>query len=119
MVQKKILKNNIIEQLLNLGYDMSYKGTQYLIDVILYIILNPTNYTNNLEKDIYPVISQKYNITCKNVKSNIIRANNSMYYDCEVEKLKNYFNFSQDKKPKIKTVIETVIYHIKSTKINN
>lgn len=35
-----------------------------------------------------------------------------MYYNCEIEKLKNYFNFDIDIKPKIKTVIETIVRKI-------
>ena len=112
MTQKDILKNKIIKELLYLGYDMSHKGTEYLADCINYVVTNNYKYFENLEKEIYPIIAQKYNANVRNIKSNIIRANNEMYCECEVEKLKNYFNFSKDHKPKIKVVIKTILNKI-------
>ena len=50
-------------------------------------------------------MARRYNTSIHNVKSNINRTNNSMYYTCNVEKLKKYFTFDIDTKPKIKTVI--------------
>lgn len=57
-------------------------------------------------------MAKKYNTSIHNVKSNINRANNLMYYNCDIEKLKKYFTFDIDVKPKIKTVINTVINKI-------
>lgn len=106
------LKNKIIKELLYLGYDISYKGTTYLTDSIVYIALNPDKYWDNLERDVYPIIAEKHNTSVHNVKSNITRANNSMYYDCEIQKLEDYFSFCKDTKPKIKTVINTTLNKI-------
>ena len=49
------------------------------------------NKEENLEKDIYPIISKKCNQTFHNIKCNINRANNAMYYECEEERLKLFF----------------------------
>ena len=38
--EKDIKKQKIIDELLFLGYDFSYKGTRYLVDVIEYIYMN-------------------------------------------------------------------------------
>ena len=57
-------------------------------------------------------MARRYNTSIHNVKSNINRTNNSMYYTCNVEKLKKYFTFDIDTKPKIKTVINTIINKI-------
>ena len=94
------------------GYDISYRGTKYLVSVIEYISLNQNCNTENLKKNVYPTVAKKYNTSIHNVKSNINRANNLMYYNCDIEKLKKYFTFDIDVKPKIKTVINTVINKI-------
>lgn len=106
------IKNKIIKELVFLGYDLSHKGTKYLVDSIQYIILNPNQYNDNLEKDVYPVIAKRYNNSAKNIKANIIRANDVMYSECELERLKKYFKFDKDTKPKVKTVIYTVMNNI-------
>ena len=43
---------------------------------------------------------------------NYINKKNEHIKDCEVEKLKKYFSFSIDTKPKVKTVINTIINKI-------
>ena len=110
--RKENIKNAIIQELLYLGYDLSRKGTQYLIETIEYIINTPLKDTSNLEKNVYPIIAKKYNVSIYNIKSNINRANNEMYCVCEVKKLKKYFNLEIDMKPKIKLVINIVINKI-------
>ena len=103
-----IIKNSIIKELLYLGYDISHKGTQYLIKVIEYIISNPEMELEKLEK-IYSKIAHIYNTTTSNIKCRINKATTEMYYNCGIEKLKRYFNFDTDIKPKVKTVINTII----------
>ena len=103
-----ILKNNIIKELLYLGYDISHKGTQYLIKVIEYIITNPNMELEKLEK-IYSKIAITYNTSPSNIKCRINKATTEMYYNCGIEKLKKYFNFDTDIKPKVRTVINTII----------
>ena len=109
---KKRIEEKIIKELLYLGYDISYRGTKYLISSIEYCVLNQNCHTENLEKNVYPEVARRYNTSIHNVKSNINRTNNSMYYTCNVEKLKKYFTFDIDTKPKIKTVINTIINNI-------
>lgn len=103
-----VLKNNIIRELLYLGYDISHKGTQYLIKVIEYIILNPKMELEKLER-IYSKIATTYNTSSSNIKCRINKATTEMYYNCGIEKLKKYFNFDTDIKPKVRTVINTII----------
>lgn len=111
---KKIdnLKSKIINELTYLGYDFSYKGTHYLIKAIEYIAINSHKDIDNLERDVYPILSTLYNNSIHNIKCNINRANNIMYCECEMEKLQKYFSFHIDSKPKIKTVINTIINKI-------
>ena len=106
------LKNKIVNEINYLGYDVSYKGTQYLITAIQYIVTNPDKNLDKLEKNIYPVLSNLYNNSIHNIKCNINWANNMMYCECEAEKLQKYFGFYKDTKPKIKTVINTIVNKI-------
>lgn len=103
------LRNKIIKELIYLGYDFSYKGTHYLIKTIEYIISNPDKYLENLEKNVYSEFAKSNNTSIHNIKCNITRANNMMYAECEIEKLKKYFGFTNDVKPKVKTVINTIV----------
>lgn len=112
MKKDKLLRNNIINELLYLGYDISHKGTQYLIKTISYIATNPNNNVKKLEKEIYPKIAEIYNDSVHNIKCRINSATNAMYCNCEVNRLKNYFKFETDTKPKIKTIINIIIENI-------
>lgn len=110
--KSNIIKKRILDEILYLGYNISHKGTKYLIEVIEYIILKLNNEVNILERDVYPVISSKYNISVHNIKCRITDATNIMYCNCEIEKLKKYFCLDIDTKPKVKTIINTIIYHV-------
>ena len=110
--KNNIIKKRILDEILYLGYNISHKGTKYLIETIEYIILKLNNEVNILERDVYPAISLKYNISVHNIKCRITDATNIMYCNCEIEKLKKYFCLDTDTKPKVKTIINTIIYHI-------
>ncbi len=109
---KKITKEKIIKELLFLGYDFSFKGTKYLIEVIEYIAVNSMQELYNLESQVYSEISLTYKVSIHSIKCNIYRATTEMYYRCEAEKLKQYFHLDKDEKPKTKTIINTIIYKI-------
>ena len=66
--------NKIINELFYLNYDISQRGTQYLVSTIEYICLN-NDYINNLEKYVYPIIAKFYNATPNNVKCRIHKKN--------------------------------------------
>ena len=59
--QEKRIKNKITNELLYLGYNISHKGTSYLVQVIRYIKLNPKYEVDNLSKNVYPIIAKYYN----------------------------------------------------------
>ena len=54
------IKNKIFNEISYLGFDITHKGTKYLLESIEYIILNPEKEVSKLERDIYPVLSKKY-----------------------------------------------------------
>ena len=105
------IDKKILSEMLFLNYNISLKGTKYLIDTIKCVYDN-RDYLDNLEKFVYPKVAQKYNEKLYNIKCRIGKATMIMYYNCEIEKLKSYFNFDVDIKPKIKTVIETIVRKI-------
>ena len=109
LILNKNIKNSIIQELLYLGFEISHKGTNYLIDTIEYIILNPSKKVQSLERDVYSILSYKYGDSKHNIKCSINRAITSMYCECEIEKLKKYFSFNRDIKPNVKTIVETII----------
>ena len=76
------------------------------------LIYRNHDYSENLNKNIYPVIAKKYNKTVNNVKCSITSATTSMFYDCDETRLKNYFNFYTVIKPKPKVVIHTILNKI-------
>lgn len=73
-------KERIKKEIYNLGYNISNKGTWYLIELIEYTCTkdNYMDILKNLEKNAYPVIADKYNAKLVTVKNDIIYATNNM-----------------------------------------
>lgn len=94
-------------------YNKSYKGTNYLIESIKLIIENENVDLSNLKKDVYSVIAKRNHTTVNNVKNNINKATEQMYYECNHKILKEYFSFSDDTKPTAKIVIFTIVSKVK------
>ncbi len=105
-------RKKIIDELKYIGYNIEHIGTKYLVDAILQIYLNRESMLDNLQKDVYPIISKIHNKPIHNIKCDITRATECMYYECDSERLKRYFGFYDDKKPTSKTVIFTVLNKI-------
>lgn len=71
------IKNFISSELLNMGYSIKYKGTQYILESIIYIYENNNlDLLDNLEQNVYKYISRKHNKSINNIKTNIIKATN-------------------------------------------
>ena len=96
-----ILLNKIYAELKYIGYNPSYYGARYLAESIA-LIYNNYDSSENLNKNIYPVLANT-------IKGDIRSATNSMFYECDETRLKNYFNFYTVSKPKPKLVIYTVL----------
>ncbi len=105
-------RKKIVNELKYIGYNIEHVGTHYLADAIIQMYLNRGSMLDNLQKDVYPIISQMYNKPIHNIKCDITRATECMYYECESERLKKYFGFYNDTKPTAKTVIFTVLNKI-------
>ena len=101
-------RNMIKNELKYIKYNLKYKGTCYLIDVIIYIYNN--NKIDNLQRNVYPVIAKMYKKSVENIRTNLKRATDCMYNDCESKRLQKYFGLSSDdEKPTVKEVIYTVL----------
>lgn len=105
-------KSIIIKELESIGYNPKYRGTKYLVDTILEIYKNTDVRLDSLQSDFYPIVAKKYNKSVQNIKNCIKTATNSMYLECDIEKLKSYFNLYEDKKPTVRQVVFTIINHI-------
>lgn len=102
-------RKKIIQELNYINYNLEYKGTNYLIDVILYMYMNKNLMLNNLQKDIYPRIAEKYNTSVNTIRCNIRHATNNMYYECDDKRLKEYFGLGDNESPTSKEVIYTIL----------
>ena len=111
-IEEDKIKEKIKKELQYLGYNLSYNGTKYLIEAIYLLYTSNNYYDDNLERDIYPIIAKKYGKTINAIKCNIINATNSMYYDCEENKLSNYLYNYQYCKPGPKRVIYAILNKI-------
>lgn len=106
------IKHKIIKILNYLDYNFSHLGTQYLCDVIYELYTRKETLSINLTKNIYPLIATKYKTSINNIKTNITQSCISMYYNCEEQKLKNFFGYNVIEKPTVKEIIVTILNKI-------
>lgn len=106
-------KKKIFSELEYIHYNVKYKGTQYLADVILYISNNINLHINNLQKEVYPIIANIYHESANTIKCDITRATTCMYCECDIKTLNKYFGVLDDEKPTVKKVIYTILDKIK------
>lgn len=107
-----LTKNKILHELTTIGYNLKYDGTKYLTETILILSLSKNKRSMKLEKDIYPILSDKHNKTVNTIKCDIIRATNQIMYDIDNTHIKKYFGCFWDKKITPKLVINTVLQKI-------
>ncbi len=106
------LDNHILKELKYLGYNLSHCGTKYLLECIKIDYIKYSGEAENINKQIYPIISKKYNKSSFTIKNNIIKATNYMYAECEENKLLEYFKYVENQKPTPKMIIKTIIRKI-------
>lgn len=111
---KKInnIMNRINTELKYLHFNFAYNGTRYLAESILEIYCQKDNYSDNLQKDIYPIIAKKHNKTANTIHGDIKQATKCMYFDCEEDIINKYFNYNYFVKPKVKEIIFTILNKI-------
>ncbi len=115
VVEKKdveVKRKAIIKELEYISYNTDYKGTNYLIDTILQVYRNKNLIMEDLQKDVYPIISDIYKKSVNTIRCNIRRATECMYCECDIKKLNEYFGIIDDERPSTKDVIYTVLSKI-------
>ena len=103
-------KKRILNEIKGLKFEVTNIGVQYLIDCILLIKCNDALY--NLEKDIYPIVAKKYNVTSNKVKWNIYSCINNMSRNNSMERINRYLGFSYNRTPTPKVLILTIVNKI-------
>ena len=110
-----MIKDDIENELLNIGFNPLHIGTTYLVEAI-YIVYNTNKliYKINLEKEVYKELSRKYNKNIKTIKSNIIKATNAV----DMRKITNCKTIKyNDVKLTPELVIWMVIKRVKSKSV--
>lgn len=95
-----------------MNYNFTYIGTRYLAQCIYESYHRVNKYDINLNRDIYPIIVQKYNKSINSIKTNINQATNIMYFDTEEKLLFKYFGYNITCKPKPKDIIFKIMENI-------
>ena len=76
------VKDEVVEKVFNMGYNIKLIGTKYLIESIMFIYeSNNIDIMNNLEKNVYKKIADNHNKTIVNIKTNIAKSTRAMYGD--------------------------------------
>lgn len=110
------LKQLINTELKNLNFNFSYLGTRYLSDAIYEAYHRCKDFDINLNTDIYPILSKKYNKSINNIKSNIYYSANMMYYDTEANQLGKSIGLNIDFKPKLRDIMVSILQKICNNK---
>lgn len=107
----KNINKKVIFELSNLGYNFKLKGTQYIVETIMYIYKSQSvELLENLEENVYKVIAIKKNKSLNNIKTNIIKS--TKFVDTYQNKNILYKYFSLDIKITPKLVISTILNKI-------
>ena len=108
-----IIKDKIINELQNIGYNLSHCGTHYIAETVLLIATANYNF-ENLSKNVYPKVSEIYNNSLNNIKTNIITATDAAYRNNDTRAITKYLHIPDNIKPTAKMVINAILQKIKS-----
>lgn len=103
------VKKYIIKELLKFKFKRQTKGFKYLIETIYLAIIEPDR-IDNLKKDIFPKVAEKYNEkSYLNVKWCIDRVIVTMYNNTEMKIICKYFDLDENIKPSLKFIVYTIM----------
>lgn len=108
------VQNRIRNELQRLHYNFSLHGSKYLLEIVyeLYNLRLNNVYYDNLNRDVYPIIAERYQKTPNTIKCDITQATKRMFNDCDKTVLLNYFHYRTIAKPTVKEVVFTVLNNI-------
>ncbi len=101
------VKTKIINELQNIGYNLSHNGTHYIAESVLLIAKFKYD-SENLSKNVYPKVSQIYNKSLNNIKTNIITATDAACKNMNKNIIKKYLKIPDNIKPTAKMVINSI-----------
>lgn len=108
-VDEEFIRKRVRKILEKFNFDFKLIGTKYLLEAIVYSYFTRETYLfENLEKQIYPYVSQKYNVSPLNIKWAIIRSINNMKLKLDTSHLQT---ISLDSSEKItsKVIISEIV----------
>lgn len=105
------IRNKIINELQNIGFNLAHKGTHYLAESVVLIVTLNCN-ADNLSRNIYPKVSQIFNRDLNNIKCNITSATEAACKKLTKETWDKYFKMSERVKPTTKMIIYSVLQRL-------
>lgn len=106
------IKNKVYSYLLEFGYSFSHLGTKYLANSIVTIFIQNNDKNFKLEREIYPIIAKKYNVTINNIKSDITLATKYMNEHIKISKNKIFSRYFLDDYINTKSVINCILQEL-------
>lgn len=108
-MNEKEIKSFILKELEKFNLKKYTKGYKYLVECIYICILNE-DYIDNLTKNVFPKIAQKYNEkSYLNIKWCINQVINTMYNNTKIDIISKYFNLDYNLKPSLKFIVYTIM----------
>lgn len=108
-VDEEFVRKRVRKILEKFNFDFKLIGTKYLLESIVYSYLTRETYLfENLEKKIYPYVSQKYNVNPLNIKWAIIRSINNMKLKLSTSDLQT-FSLENAEKITSKFIISEIV----------
>ena len=103
------IREKIQNELRYLCYNYSYIGTKYIEEVIFEIYKIKECFNGNLAREIYPILSKRYNKSVDSIYGDIKLSTRNMILDCSEDIIMEYFNYSYFVMPKIKEIILVIL----------
>lgn len=107
------IRQQIKIELEKLNFNFSYLGTKYLVECIYECYYKNKIYDVNLNKEIYPIVSKRFNKSINSIRTNIFQSISIMYYDNDENNLSKYFGYKLLNKPKNKDLIIHILQMLK------
>jgi len=107
--EEKKIRDFIYKELSKFNFRRYTKGFKYLSEAI-YICIKDENSIENLSKNVFPKILEKYNEkSIYNVKLCIDQVIKTMYNNTNIRIISEYFNLDEDLKPSLKFIVYCIV----------
>ncbi len=107
-----LLSSKIDHELNYLNFNFSHCGTKYLKETIMEVYKIRDDFNGNLEKNIFPILAQKYSKSVNTIYCNIKNEVKNMTISCDETLLNQYFGSYFFIQPKVNDVIFTILNKI-------